>query len=79
MARTRNSRFSNVLPLLKSENVGAINWGLVAGKSNTIYAWDTPMADGSEPLEWFHDIFRKDGTPYRKDEVDLIKKLNDTN
>ncbi len=78
MARTRNSRFSNVLPLLKNQNVGAINWGLVAGKSNTIYAWDTPLADGSEPLEWFHDIFRKDGTPYRKDEVDLIKKLNDT-
>jgi hypothetical protein len=27
-------------------------------------------------VEWFHDIFRKDGTPYRKDETNLIKKLN---
>ncbi|MEO5782675.1 MAG: glycoside hydrolase family 2 TIM barrel-domain containing protein [Ginsengibacter sp.] len=76
MARTRNSRFSNILPLLRKQNVGAINWGFVAGKSNTIYAWDTPMADGSEPIEWFHDIFRKDGTPYRQDEVNLIKKMN---
>ena len=76
MARTRNSRFSTILPLLKNENVGAINWGFVAGKSNTKYAWDTPVPDGSEPVEWFHDIFNKDGTPYRKDEIDLIKNLS---
>lgn len=76
MARTRNSRFSNILPLLKKEKVGAINWGLVAGKSNTIYQWDTPIPSGEEPVEWFHDIFRKDGSPYRQDEVDLIQKLN---
>jgi hypothetical protein len=76
MARTRNSRFANILPLLKREHVGAINWGFVAGKTNTIYAWDTPIPDGSEPTEWFHDIFRADGTPYRQDEVNLIRKLN---
>ncbi|MHA4810071.1 glycoside hydrolase 5 family protein [Flavitalea flava] len=76
MARTRNSRFSTILPLLKMKNVGAINWGFVAGKTNTIYAWDTPMPDGSQPVEWFHDIFKTDGTPYREDEVNLIRKLN---
>ena len=75
MARTRNSRFSNILPILKDENVGAINWGLVDGKSNTKYQWDTPIEDGTEPDEWFHEVFRQDGTPYRKDETDLIKKL----
>ncbi len=77
MARTNNSRFANILPLLKKENIGAINWGLVAGKSNTIYAWNTPIVDGSEPAEWFHDVFRPDGTSYRKDETDLIRKLTD--
>ncbi|MBK0380632.1 glycoside hydrolase 5 family protein [Mucilaginibacter segetis] len=76
MARPRNSRFANIMPMLKKENVGALNWGFVMGKTNTIYAWDTPIPDGSEPKEWFHDIFRKDGTPYKQDEVDLIKKLN---
>jgi hypothetical protein len=76
MARTRNNRFANTMPLLKKENVGAINWGFVQGKTNTIYAWDTPMPDGGQPIEWFHDIFRPDGTVYRQDEVDLIKKLN---
>ena len=76
MARTRNSRFANILPMLKAEHVGAINWGLVAGKSNTIYAWDDVIADGTEPAEWFHDIFRANGEPYRRDEAELIRKLN---
>ena|ERR1700754_850855 len=75
MARKRNSLFSTVLPMLKKENVGAINWGFVAGKTNTIYAWDTPIPDGSEPALWFHDIFRKDGTPYKPEETELIKSL----
>jgi hypothetical protein len=75
MARPRNSLFGTVLPMLKKENVGAINWGFVSGKTNTIYAWDTPIPDGSEPKLWFHDIFRKDGTPYKVEETELIKKL----
>jgi len=79
MARSRNSRFYNVMPLLKKENIGAYNWGLVAGKTNTIYAWDTPMPDGREPKLWFHDIFRRDGTPYKKEEIQTIKKLTGKN
>jgi len=63
--------------MLKEEKIGAINWGFVAGKSNTIYQWSTPIPDGSEPIEWFHDIYRPDGTPSRIDEVNLIKKMNE--
>jgi len=76
MARPRNSTFENTMPMLKAEHVGAINWGLVEGKTNTKYAWDTPMPDGGEPKLWFHEVFRKDGTPYREEETNLIKKLN---
>ncbi|WP_295768891.1 cellulase family glycosylhydrolase [uncultured Mucilaginibacter sp.] len=79
MARRNNSLFSNTLPMLKKENVGAINWGLVSGKTNTIYAWDTPIADGSEPQLWFHDVFRKDGTPYKPEEIEEIKKVTGKN
>ena len=75
MARTRGSLFSNIMPILKKENIGAYNWGLVDGKTNTKYAWDTPMPDGGEPKVWFHEIFRKDGSPYKKAEVDSIKML----
>jgi hypothetical protein len=75
MARSRNSTFFNIMPMLKKENIGAINWGLVTGKTNTKYAWDTPIPDGAEPKIWFHDIFRPDGRPYSQEEIDLIKSL----
>jgi hypothetical protein len=61
--------------MLKDQKIGAYNWGFVAGKTNTIYAWDSPMPNGGEPAVWFHDIFRKDGTPYIQQEVDLIRSL----
>jgi hypothetical protein len=77
MARRNNSLFSNIMPILKAQNIGAINWGLVSGKTNTVYAWDTPIPDGSEPQLWFHDIFRKDGSPYKQEEIDVIKRLTD--
>ena len=77
MARTRGSKFQTHLPLFKDQKVAAINWGLVAGKSNTIYEWSKPIPDGTEPALWFHDVFRKDGTPYSQEEVDTIKKLTE--
>lgn len=75
MARTRGSKFENIMPMLKDQKIGAYNWGFVAGKTNTIYAWDSPMPNGGEPAVWFHDILRKDGTPYIQQEVDLIRSL----
>jgi len=75
MARRNGSTFQAILPMLKKQNIAAINWGLVDGKTNTKYAWDEPIKDGSEPKLWFHEIFKKDGTPYKKEETDLIKSL----
>ncbi|MDE6872488.1 MAG: cellulase family glycosylhydrolase [Bacteroidales bacterium] len=74
MARTQGSTFASIMPMLKEENVGAINWGFVAGKTNTVFAWSTPL-DADEPELWFHDVLRKDGTPYIDSEVELIKTL----
>lgn len=73
MARTRGSSFQNYLPVLKLENIGAINWGLVKGKTNTIYPWGS-QGGGPEPETWFHDIFNENGTPYRLEETELIRK-----
>jgi len=75
IARKRQSTFENILPMLKNQKIAAYNWGLVDGKTQTKYAWDEPLKDGSEPKLWFHDIFKKDGTPYKKEETDLIKNL----
>ena len=75
MARRNDSRFCNVLPLMKKEKTGAINWGFVAGKTNTIFAWDEVIPSGEEPELWFHDIYRSNGVPFQREEVDCIKSL----
>jgi hypothetical protein len=31
IAQKHGSRFENIMPMLKAKNIGAINWGLVAG------------------------------------------------
>ena len=77
MARGNGSTFQGSLPIAKKYNVGAINWGLVAGKTQTYLPWDSwqhPYTD-REPAIWFHEVFRTDGQPYSADEVTLIRRL----
>ena len=52
MARPRRSTFEGILPIAKANRVGAINWGLVAGKTQTYLPWDSwkkPYVNGREP------------------------------
>ena len=78
MARPAGSTFQDVLPYFMQQRIGAYNWGFVAGKTQTIYPWDSwTKAYTAEPEVWFHDIFRPDGTPYDPDEVELIKHLTE--
>jgi hypothetical protein len=74
MARSRESKFQSHLPVFKKDKVGAINWGLVSGKTNTIYPWNSAVGS-TEPNPWFHDVFRKDGTPFDSLEVKFIKEI----
>jgi hypothetical protein len=74
MARSRGSNIETHLQVFKDEQVGCLNWGLVSGKTNTIYPWGSPKG-AAEPKVWFHDIFRPDGTPFDAKEVELIRKL----
>lgn len=78
MARTEGSTFQTVMPMLRKENVGAINWGLVSGKTNTIFQWETMHSPcvTDEPEVWFHDILRRDGIPYSEEEISCIKECN---
>lgn len=76
MARPRQSTFDPHLSLMKEKGVGAYCWGFVAGKSNTIYPWDSWQKPyDQEPPVWFHDIFRTNGEPYRELEVKFIKSV----
>jgi hypothetical protein len=77
MARSVGSTFDTVLPIAKNEHVGAINWGFVAGKTQTYFPWESwqhPYILDQPPV-WFHEVLRPDGTPYRQAELDLIRKL----
>lgn len=78
MARGSGSTFETILPYFKEEHVAAINWGLVNGRSQTIYPWDSwEKKYTQEPTPWFHDVFRKDGTAYREGETGFIRKLTE--
>jgi len=72
MARSRGSRFETHLPVFRRERVGCICWGLVSGRTQTMYPWGSP-ACSPEPSVWFQDILRRDGTPFDAGEVSLIR------
>jgi hypothetical protein len=77
MARGNGSTFDSALPIAYKYNVGVINWGFVAGKSQTNMPWDSWQRPYTHnpPTLWFHDIFYVDGTPYRAAETDQIKAM----
>ena len=77
MARGNGSTFEGTLPIAKKYKVAAINWGFVAGKTQTNLPWDSwqkPYTD-RKPAVWFHEIFYSDGRPYRPEEVAFIREM----
>ena len=76
LARGVGNHFETLLPSFKKEKIGAINWGLVDGKTQTKYPWRSWIINFTgEPDVWHHDIFRANGTPYSKEETDFMKKM----
>lgn len=77
MARALGSSFQEILPVLRSHNVGACNWGFVQGKSQTYCPWDSwQITYEHEPEIWFHDIYRANGEPYNRKEIKFLENFN---
>jgi hypothetical protein len=79
MARSVGSTFDTILPIAKAHHVAAVNWGFVAGKSQTYFPWDSwekPYVLDPPPV-WFHDVLHPDGRPYREREAQIIRELTD--
>ena len=77
LARPLGSTVEDILPIAKRHNVGAFNWGLVAGKTQTYFPWDSwehPYT--AMPDVWFHDLLGPDGRPFRGAEVETIRQLS---
>jgi len=76
MARPFKNTFQDILPILEKYQVGAYNWGLVAGKTQTHCPWDSWNTKyENEPELWFHDIFRENGEAYKPEEVEFLKSF----
>lgn len=77
LARDNGSTFETFLPVFAAERIGAYHWGLVEGKTNTIYPWSSwDSTFTAEPHLWHHDVFRTDGSVYREEEVALFRSLS---
>lgn len=68
------SRFATHLAVFRDEGVGCCFWGLVNGKSQTQYPWGSP-AGAPDPDPWFHDLLRRDGTPYLAEETAFVREF----
>ncbi len=77
LARSIGSTFEKILPLGKKYNIAMINWGLVQGKTQTHFPWDSwqePYTKRVLPI-WHHEVFQQDGKPYREAETKFIREM----
>ena len=80
MARPLGSTFRECLPILRENHVSAVNWGLVSGKTQTIYPWGWDESKGI-PNPFFHDVFQPDGSlldPSEQEVFDSIRREEDS-
>ena len=64
-----------LLEVLAAHDVDAFNWGLVAGRSQTVWPWTSWWwRRPGVPDPWFHDLLHDDGRPYDAAEADLFRR-----
>jgi hypothetical protein len=83
LARIKGCNVTDCYPLFYIEKVGAVNWGLVAGKYQTYEPyepmWATIEKGGGQDWDmtkWYHDLFRPSHHPYDPKELRIIKRFN---
>ena len=74
LARGNGSTFEDILPMFKENEIHAVNWGFVSGKTNTIFPWSSwSKSFDSIPKIWHHDIYRTDKSSFSEEEIALLK------
>ncbi len=76
LARSAGSSV-DLLEVFADSGVGALNWGLVDGRTQTRFPWRswTEPVDNNEP--WFHELLHADGVPYDAEEIKVFRRLAD--
>ncbi len=73
LARTNHSTVEDCLPILKKYNVAAINWGLVSGKSGTVWPWSSRSDNNGSKIsvkaKRNNDEIIKPGEPFPEPEI----------
>ena len=59
--RPRQSTAQNCLPIFMKENVGAMHWGFINGRTQTNFPWGAKPGEPSPKL-WQHDLYRSEWT-----------------
>jgi hypothetical protein len=82
MARTIGSRIADQLPFYHDQGIGAYNWGLVKGRTQTDQPWPRELealhGHVHAPDLWFHDLLWPDGRAYDPAERTVMTSLTDT-
>lgn len=76
--RIEGNNVEEIFPLFYLKRIGAYNWGLIAGLSQTYEPWGDYYYRDSSALDltkWQHDLYRVNGFPYDPKEIDLIKRF----
>ena len=72
LMRQVGNDFKKVLPVFSAYRVGWFNQGLVSGKTHRPIQ-EARYRTEKDPDVWQQDVLHKDGTPYDREEVELIQ------
>lgn len=72
LCRERNNTFENHLPYFAEKKISCWHWGFVVGRTQTNLWWGH---NPTTPELWQHDVLHPDLTPYRPEELELIRRL----
>jgi hypothetical protein len=74
MARTLGNTLLVILPFFARHKIGWYEWGLCAGSAQYHFPWGWPEGSPPPPV-WFHCLLYPDGTPYKPEELELIRSF----
>lgn len=72
LCRQADNTIENHLPYFAEKKISCWHWGFVVGKTQTNLWWGRK---DPAPEIWQHDVLFPDGTPYRPEELELIRQL----
>lgn len=78
LARSAGSTV-DLLQIFKDFGVGAINWGLVDGRTQTRFPWRSWTEPVNDDEPWFHELLHADGTAYDVREAEIFQSLTSGN